>query len=251
MNFKNKIIIIIVFCITISACSYFIIYTIHDRLESQLLEKCHVETLVGARVMSDILHNLAMNNIISRADLFDTDYVPVKGSSLKKFHTRYDTVLEGYIQKIEDEFLLDPDVSFAVLGDKNGYVPAHNSIYSKPETGNYTHDLAFSRSKRIFGDFPAIKNAIKYRGRGTTRNIYCSDTNELRVNFAAPVTLDEKHWGTFVIGVSMERLNILKNQMLIMIITVMLVILSMTMLAILAVIPKKILNTDFSSDKRY
>lgn len=249
MNFKNKITLIIVFCITISFCSYFIIVTIHNKLEDQLLEKCQVEALVGARVMSDILSNLAANNIISKSDLFDTKYIPLKGSSLKKYHTRYDMVLEKYIQKIEDEFLLDPDLSFAVLGDKNGYVPAHNSIYSKPETGEYSQDLVLSRSKRIFGDFPAIKNAIEYRGGGTIRNIYLSDTNELKVNIGAPVTLDGKHWGTFVIGISMERVNMIKNQMLIMIVTVMLVILSMSMLAILAVIPRKILNTDFNTEK--
>ena len=244
MNFKNKVIIIIAFCVLVSFGAYFIIREMFSHVEDQLLEKCKIEALVGSKVMSEVMEIVISKNILTEYDIFDTNYIEIIGTNPKKYHTRYDRAFDTFIQKMQDEFLSDPDVDFAVLIDKNGYVPTHNSKYSRPETGDQKKDLMYSRTKRNFSSAPAIKKALQYTGPGTEKLMYYRDTGEVMWMIGCPTIVRGKHWGAFLIGVSLQRIDDIKNQMMILIITVLFVILSLTMLSILAVIPRKLLPTD-------
>ncbi|MCG8697602.1 MAG: hypothetical protein MI922_06070 [Bacteroidales bacterium] len=200
--------------------------------------------MTGAKVMQETLNLLHKAGALNKSDLFDQNYKKIKGTNPQKYSTKYDRVLDKHIQKILDQFLHDPDIEFAILIDKNGYVPTHNTKYSKPETKNYKVDLVNSRSKRIYIDYPGIRKALIYQGKETIKVLYHRDTGETMWNIAASLKIDGKHWGAFLIGVSLKRINEIKNQMLILIITIMFVILSLTLLAILAVIPRKIFPQD-------
>ncbi|MCU0849106.1 MAG: HAMP domain-containing protein [Spirochaetes bacterium] len=239
MDLKKKIILIVSFCLFLCIGAFIIISSLFDNIERQLLEKCRIEAHIGAAVMTELMELMIQRNLLTENDIFDTNYVPIPGTRPTKYHTRYDLIFDQFIQKIEDEFLLDPDVVFSILIDKNGYVPTHNTRFSQSETKNYARDINFSRSKRNFADSPAIKTALLYRGEGTVKLYYVRDTGEMMWNIGAPVKVKGKHWGAFLIGVSLQRIEAIKNQMVILIITVMFVILSLTMLAILAVIPRK------------
>jgi len=241
MNFKSKLMLILILCLVSCIGAYFIITKMYDNLENQFFEKCRIESKTGARIMSEMMEFMVKNNILKEAELFDTNYKEIKGTNPKKFYTMYDAVFDKYIQNIEDVFLKDPDIDFAVLIDKNGYISTHNRKYSKNETKDYKTDLINSRSKRIYISFPAIKKALGYRGNDTIKTLYHRDTGEIMWNIGAPVKFREKHWGTFLIGVSLERINALKQSMSIMIIVVMFIILGLTLLAIIAIIPKKLL----------
>lgn len=249
MNLKSKIMIILGLCFILSVSSYFIIKKMFDNFENLLLEKCRIEALTGARVMSEMMEFLVNQKILSESDLFDTAYREIPGTNPKKYNTKYDAVFDRYFQKIEDEFLLDPDIDFAVLADRNGYVPTHNTKYSHKQVGSYPKDLVNSRSKRNFASNPAIKRVVQYAGPDTIRELYHRDTGETMWDIGAPVHFRDKHWGAFVLGVSLKRVNELKNQMVIMIVMIMFVILSLTMLAVFAVIPKKILGADLDVDQ--
>jgi hypothetical protein len=244
MKLKNKIMIVLGLCFSLCIGSYFIITKMFENLEKQLMEKCRIEALTGSRVMAELISFMITKNIINESDIFDTNYIEIPGTNPKKYHTKYDRLFDKYIQKIQDEFLLDPDVEYAVLVDKNGYVPTHNSKYSKPETNNYAIDLIYSRSKRNFSNYISIKKVLEYRGNDTIKVLYHRDTGEIIWNIGAPVKLRGKDWGSFVIGVSLKRMNEIKNQMLIMIVTIMFVILSLTLLALFAIIPKKLLASE-------
>ncbi len=244
MDLKKKIMLILGFCVILLIGSYIIITKMFDRIEEQLMEKCSIEAMVGAKVMSEVMHFIVTAGILTEDDILDTSYVKIPGTKPQKYHTRYDRVFDRYMQEIQDEFLNDPDVEYAVLIDKNGYIPTHNSKYSQKETGNYKKDLVYSRSKRNFASYPAIKQALLYKGHGTKRLLYKRDTGETMWNIGAPVWFQGKHWGAFLIGVNLQRINTIKNQMLILIVTIMFVILSLTMLAILAVMPRKYFPSD-------
>ncbi len=244
MKLKNKIMIVLGLCFSLCIGSYFIITKMFENLENQLMEKCRIEALTGSRVMAEMMLFMITKNIINESDIFDTNYIEIEGTNPKKYHTKYDRLFDKYIQKIEDEFLLDPDVQYAVLIDKNGYVPTHNSKYSKAEIKNYAIDLKNSRSKRNFSNYISIKKILDYRGNDTIKVLYHQDTGEIIWNIGAPVILKDKYWGSFVIGVSLKRINEIKNQTLIMIVTIMFVILSLTLLALFAIIPKKLLASE-------
>ncbi len=243
MNFKNKVALIFGLCIVLCVGSYFIISLIFEKLEDQLFEKARIEALTGARTMSSLLEFMLDRRILTEKQIFDTRYRLIPGTKPKKYHTLYDTIFDRYILKIEDEYLRDPDIDYAILIDRNGYVPTHNSRYSKPVTGDLKQDLANSRSKRIFGDTPGIKEALKYNGDETIRVLYNRDTGEKMWNVGAPVFVKKRHWGAFLIGVSLQRVTVIKNQMLILIIVTMFAIISLSLLAGLAVMPRKLFQS--------
>ncbi|OHD71477.1 MAG: hypothetical protein A2W19_02780 [Spirochaetes bacterium RBG_16_49_21] len=222
-------------------CAYFIITKLFYNLENQLYEKCRIEALTGARSMGEIMHFMIKNNMLTEADIFDVNYVEIPGSNPPKYHTRYDRLFDAWIQNIEDQFLSDTDIEFAVLMDKNGYVPTHNSKYSKPQTNNYARDIIYSRSKRKFIVYEGIKKILNYRGDDARRVLYRRDTGETLWNIGTPVRLYGRQWGSFIIGVNLERINTIKNQMLVLIIIALSVILVLTNLIILAIIPRKYL----------
>ncbi len=244
MSIKYKIMLILGLCTIICIGSFFIISKIFDNLESQLLEKCDIEARSGARVMSEMMYLLIDSKLLSESDIFDTNYVQTNKNLPAKYSTRYDKLFDKYIQKIEDEFLHDVDVDFAVLVDRNGYVPTHNSKYSLPEGDDQKQNRLFSRSKRNFAKYPGIKEAIIFRGPGTIKTYYERDTGEKMLTIAAPVMVKDKHWGSFVVGISLLRITAIKNQMTILISTFMFVILSLTILILIAIMPRKIFSAD-------
>lgn len=244
MTLKNKILIIIGFCVVISIGSFFIIKTMFDRFEDELFKKCEIETITGARVMSDFIEFMIKVGLLTERDVFDTNYIQIPGSNPIKYHTKYDRIFDENIQKIEDEFLYDTDLVFAILIDKNGYVPTHNTKFSQPQTGNYQKDLVFSRSKRNFSDNKAIMDALKIIDQKAIKIFYRRDTGEAMWIIGSPVFVKDKHWGAFIIGVSLDRITEIKNQMILIIAAVMFIILSMTILALLAIMPRQLFHTD-------
>ena len=64
------------------------------------------------------------------------------------------------------------------------------------------------------------------------------------MDFAAPIRVGGKHWGAFRVGLSMERIDDINNQMIILVTMSLLVILSVTMLILFLVIPRKLYDTD-------
>jgi hypothetical protein len=241
MDLKKKLIIIIGLCLILSVGSIVIITKIFDKTEEQLLEKCKIEALVGAKVMNTFMELMVHTNKLTVDQIMDTGYIPIPGTSPQKYHTQYDALFDQSIQKFEDEFLNDEDVVFSILIDKNGYVPTHNSKYSRPEGKDRNKNLFYSRSKRNFADKPEIRHVLQYRGQGTIKYLYERDTGESMWDIGAPVQFRDKHWGAFLVGISLHRIDIIKNQMVIITVTIMIIILSFTLLVILAVIPQKYL----------
>jgi hypothetical protein len=180
-------------------------------------------------------------NRLTIDQLTASDYKLIEGTDPKRYHTKYDMVFDDVIQKTEDEFLKDEDVVFAVLFDKNGYVPTHNTKYSLPPGKDYQKDLFHSRSKRNFSNQEEIRIILQQHKKDTFMYPYHRDTGETMWNIGAPVILQGNHWGSFVIGVSLQRMDIIKNQLVIIIVTLMIINLSFTLLIILAVIPRKYL----------
>ncbi len=241
MDLKKKLAVIIGLCLILSVGSIVIITKIFDKTEDQLLQKCQIEALVGAKVMNTFMELMIHANQLTVDQIMDTSYVPIEGTNPPKFRTKYDAVFDNTIQKFEDEFLNDEDVVFSILIDKNGYVPTHNSKYSRPLGPDNNKNLFYSRSKRNFADKPEIKQVLQYRGEGTVRFFYERDTGESMWNIGAPVRLRGNHWGAYLVGISLHRIDIIKNQMVILTVTIMIIILSFTLLIILAVIPQKYL----------
>lgn len=157
----------------------------------------------GAKGIEKILNKAIDEKVISIEDLFDENYVLISPTPPQKFRTRFDSFLDKSIQTFEDS-ILDSDVraNFAIAVDRNGYLPTHNSKFSKPLTGDPDTDLANNRGKRFFNDklgMTAAKNQEE-----VLVQCYERDNGQKLCDFASPISVKGKHWGAFRVGMRRE-----------------------------------------------
>jgi serine phosphatase RsbU (regulator of sigma subunit) len=205
-----------------SIVTLFTVYFVRDRsnqLKDTILKKGIASSQTGAKIMSEILDNVVENKIFSLQQLFNDTLVaiPIKReildaygrlsleelNNIQKYNylTGLDLYLDTLIAAIQDEFFKDPQVVFAVLCDRNGYTPTHNTIYNEPLTGDFVVDNEKSRSKRIYYDPLASKDFEE----AYLLNVYHRDTGEEMWRISSPVYVKGKLWGTFRIGFSMQK----------------------------------------------
>ncbi|MBI2906460.1 MAG: hypothetical protein HYX92_02260 [Chloroflexi bacterium] len=140
----------------------------------------------------------------SEVEIFSTLYFPISPpTSPRTFSTFYDDYIDAVVRPIQEGYLgKNNSIVFAILVDRNGYVPSHNLKFSQPRTGNLEADLKANRSKRIFNDvtgFRAAKNREEY-----LLQVYRRDTGERMKDLSVPVLVKGKHWGAFRIGYADE-----------------------------------------------
>ncbi len=178
--------------------AYYDLQEQHRSQEEMLLAKGKILALTGAQTSSAILEDALASGQLTRDQLFDTKYVPIPNTKPEKYHTAYDAFTDKAFQQIEDRFLADPDVVFAVLVDRNGYLPTHNTKYGLQNT-----DPLMNRTKRMFNDpvgLAAARNSGEF-----LQQVYKRDTGETMWDLSAPVMVQGTQWGAFRIGFSIER----------------------------------------------
>ncbi len=178
-------------------------------VEDDLQAKGKTQTLSGAKMLESVLSDAVTRGDFSLEQLFDENYVPIPNTDPKKYHTVYDRYLDERITDILDGYLDNKLVVFAVLVDRNGYLPTHNSKFSQPLTGDPEHDRDWNRGKRLFNDPVGIK-AARNTGDVLTQ-VYERDTGEKMLDISAPVSLHGKHWGGFRIGYCLDETRVKKN----------------------------------------
>jgi HAMP domain-containing protein len=198
-------------------------YVLIDRqsvsLEAELLNRGQIQSIIGAKIVGKILEEAVDNGVFSVADAFDTNYVTIGNFTPPKFHTKYDTYLDKAILSLEDEFLQDKSVVFAVAVDTNGYLPTHNSIFQKPITGDQEKDKVGNRTKRVFND-EVGKKAAENKEKGF-RQIYHRDTGQVLWDISTPIMVKGKHWGGFRIAIELTTIEIAKKKLMLTLLGVM------------------------------
>jgi len=186
-----------------------------DALQERLLAKSRMMALVGAKAMEQVLEEAISSGQLTEKQIFDSNYKPITtgplaGSEVPKYHTAYDAYLDRRIQEIEDTFLNEDDmVVVAALVDRNGYLPTHDSVYSRPLTGDPEKDRVGNRTKQIFND-PFGQAAARYDGSDgnkVLRQVFQRDTGETIWDLTAPVFVRGVHWGGFRVGVSIRGID--------------------------------------------
>lgn len=174
-----------------------------ELMEEEIQSKGRSEALTGAKIMEKVLSDAVASGRFSLEEIFDENYIPIPGTDPQKFHTKYDAYLDENIQRILDGFLeRDVQVNVAVLVDRNGYLPTHNTKYSQPLTGDKKKDRSGNRTKRMFND-PVGIAAAHHTAKEALVQVYLRDTGEKIWDIAAPVYVGGRHWGAFRIGYRM------------------------------------------------
>lgn len=229
IGLKVSLFVNLVIFIVIVAGSMVLITEQSRSLEAELLSRGKMQSVIGAKMIGKIIEEAIDNGVFSVGDAFDTSYEPIGSFDPPKYHTKYDFYLDKSILNIEDEFLLDESIVFAVAVDINGYLPTHNTKYQQPITGDKAKDLVGNRTKRIFND-PVGLAAAKNTEKGFLQ-IYKRDTGETMWDISSPVYVKGKHWGGFRIGYSLVAVNKAKNSLVLTLMGIMIVILVISLMA--------------------
>ena len=222
LSVRLSLILIMVMVVVMAA---FTVYLVHDRSEKMnemILNEGIAAATTGATVMGKIFDSIIDEGFFTTNEVFDHALVPIDLpkkitdgykefskevlSTVTKYHyaTALDPYLDNVILEIEDQFLKDPQIEFAVLVDVNGYLPTHNSRYSKPLTGEFVYDRDNNRTKRVFDDEVGLK-AAKNFDKLYLRQVYKRDTGEIMWDISSPVFVKGRHWGAFRVGFSMDK----------------------------------------------
>lgn len=155
-------------------------------------EECREEIL-------EQFDKLISSGKLTSLQLFDTFYIPIPDTYPQKYSTQYDTIFDQTIQLILDRYLVkDRRVLFFVIVDSNGYLPTHNTVFSKPLTGDKEQDSINNRTKRLFNDrvgLAAAHNQAPY-----LLQKYSRDTGEFIYDLSVPIIFQNQHWGAVRVG---------------------------------------------------
>lgn len=133
-------------------------------------------------------------------DIFDESYMRIPGSTPPRYNTSYDHVVDEALTRIVDHTLSQlAGGSYTLVVDRNGYAPAHNSIYSRAPTGDPAHDTRHCRNKRLFDDDVSL-NASR-NASGVLCQTYMRDTGEIITDVSMPLDIDGRRWGAVRVGV--------------------------------------------------
>ena len=114
----------------------------------------------------------------------------------------------------QDKYLEDPDYTFAIGTDENGFIPTHNTPFSQAWTGNPEVDaLNNNKSKATYAEGQA---AAKNLEPVFVQDYLRRRTGEWMWDVSAPIYVKGKHWGAFRVGVSKQRVRAAQNSLLLL-----------------------------------
>ncbi len=144
---------------------------------------------------------------ISIEDLFDRDYKLIEGSNPEQFSTRYVDMTDRVATPIIDAVLdRDERIIFCCTCSHGGYVPTHNSKYSKPQGDDPTWNAANARNRRIFED--RVGKRAGEHGEPVLLQTYRRDMGGgnfvVMKDMSASVYVRDRHWGGIRIGYNLK-----------------------------------------------
>lgn len=198
---KNSLILI---SVMVPLLVIFFAYDIHHQavtLRNSLTQRGIILAQTGAAATGRLLDDAISFKQLTEAQVFDHNYQLIPGQSPQKYHTQYDSFTDLHLRTVEDAFLRDKVVVYAIAVDINGYVPTHNTVFSQDGKGR-----ALDRSKRLFDD--TIGNNAARSLKTYLQQEYARDTGETIWDISSPIYVNGRHWGAFRIGLSIEEANL-------------------------------------------
>jgi len=235
---KVSLIINLVILVVMVAGTYVLLSKQSKSLETDLLNSGKVQSYVGAKTIGQIIEEAIDNGVFTVKDAFDTNYEQIGDFDPPKYHTLYDSYLDKAILGVQDEFLEDKNIIYAIAVDINGYLPTHNSRFQKPITGDKEKDKVGNRTKRVFND-PVGINAAKNDNKGY-QQVYHRDTGETMWDISSPIYVKGKQWGAFRVGFSLEAVDAAKKQHMITLVSIMAAILLVSILLTFFIVNKSL-----------
>jgi methyl-accepting chemotaxis protein len=155
----------------------------------------------GAARVASAMEHMIESGALSLDALFDTNYRPIEGTDPLQVSTRALSSLERSLPDIQEEILKNSSgMAFCAAVDRNGYLPVHNLIFSKPQKpDDPAWNTANCRNKRIFDDragLSAARNMRPYLVQSYPRDMGGGNIIWMQ-EIDAPILVQGRHWGGF------------------------------------------------------
>jgi methyl-accepting chemotaxis protein len=148
--------------------------------------------------ISTAFEGLVSSGRIAFDDLFDNNYVPIKGTDPVQYSTRFIELIEPVLSAIQNPvYDGNPRMTLCAAIDRNGYIPVHRAKHSLPQRpGDREWNNRHCRNRRIYDD-PMRLTAARSTRPYTIQQFRHERENEwlLIRSFAAPIRVFGKHWG--------------------------------------------------------
>jgi HAMP domain-containing protein len=183
-------------------------------LDTMTHDKGKLAAAMGAQQYGGILQQAIDGGLLTVDEVFDRDYEEIKGYNLgpsPKYHTKYDSLTDQAVLVFQDKLLENEDFVFAVGVDENGYLPTHNTVFSKPITGDLHKDRLGNASKRKLDDFVGLSAA--HSTLPSLVQTYQREDGTALWDISSPITVKGRHWGAFRVAISSERVGALKSRL--------------------------------------
>lgn len=231
LDVKISLMVTILLSVVIIIGAFFMIKQQGNSLEAQMRRKGQILSILGAKMMSRVIEEAIDNGVFTLKEVFDENYQRIPNFDPPKYHTKYDAYFDKSILSIQDEFLKDKSIVFAIAVDRNGYVPTHNSRFQKPPTGDKEKDTLGNRTKRIFNEGIELK-AAKNEEEGLIQQYQQRDTGDSILDISSPIVVKGKHWGAFRVGYSLKSLSEAKTSLMFSLLGFMIVILIISTISV-------------------
>jgi methyl-accepting chemotaxis protein len=148
---------------------------------------------------SQLVEQWITTQAITEERVFARLYFPIARTDPQKYGSPYESLAARDLVGPEDKALSRAtSLQYAIVTDNNGYVPAHNTRFAQPMTGNAAQDYINNRTKRMFGD-PASLLAARSEARYLLQRTKI-ETGDVIYDLSVPITVRGKHWGCARIG---------------------------------------------------
>jgi methyl-accepting chemotaxis protein len=148
---------------------------------------------------NQVLEQWITAQAVTEPRLFARLYFPTGKTDPLKYNTPYDTLADRDLVPPQERLLArSPALQYAFITDVNGYVPAHNSRFAQPLTGNNAQDYINNRTKRLLGDLPSLA-AARSEAPYLLQRIRL-ETGDVISEISVPIKVRGKHWGCARVG---------------------------------------------------
>ena len=135
--------------------------------------------------------------------LFDEAYRPIPGTNPQQYTSRFTEFMERVLPAIIEPVVDNHErAMFCTASDRNGYVPAHNRRYSKPQGADPAWNAAHCRNRRKFDDevgLKAARNREPFLVQSYRRDMG-GGRAVLILDISAPITVKGRAWGALRLG---------------------------------------------------
>jgi methyl-accepting chemotaxis protein len=157
----------------------------------------------AAQQIAQLFEEAIESGRINAADLFDEAYEPIESTRPNQFRTRFLALTDLLLPAVQEPLLgSDPRIIFCAAVDRNGYLPTHNRIFSKPQGADEVWNAHHCRNRRMFQDRASMRSARNRKPLllQTYRRDMGGGDFVVMQEVCAPIMVRGRHWGGLRIG---------------------------------------------------